>query len=96
MKNWKHPSFIIGVISIILLFVGIGMKANAARSGDIVIIVSVVLGGIHWIWSIFDVSITDELKRQQKMFWLIAVIAAPVLGGMFYYIMHQRRNKIVT
>ena len=96
MKNWTHPSFIIGVISIILLFIGIGMKANAARSGDIIIIISVALGAIHWVWSIFDVSNTDSLKGQQKTFWLIAVIAAPILGGMFYYIMHQRRNKIVT
>jgi hypothetical protein len=96
MKNWTHPSFIIGVVSIILLFIGIGMKANAARSGDIIIIISVGLGAIHWIWTIFDVANTNTLKGQQKKFWLIAVIAAPVLGGMLYYTMHLKRNKIIT
>jgi general stress protein CsbA len=96
MKNWLHPSFIIGVVSIILLFVGIGMKANGARSGDIIIFISVGLGAIHWIWSIIDVSNTSSLKGEKKTFWLIAVIAAPILGGMLYYTMHLRRNKIIT
>ncbi|MFN2456613.1 MAG: PLDc N-terminal domain-containing protein [Chitinophagaceae bacterium] len=96
MKNMKHPAFIIGIVSIILLFVGIGMKANAERSGDIVIIISVVFGAVHWVWSILDVVNRTDMKPFQKRFWLIAVIAAPVLGGMLFYAMHQQKDKLVT
>jgi 4-hydroxybenzoate polyprenyltransferase len=97
MKNLKHPSFILAVISIIGLFVGIGLRANRMnREGDIVIIISIILGAIHWIWSIIDVSTRTDLKPFQKRFWLILVVACPALGGMLFYAMHQTRDKIVT
>ncbi|MBD0276448.1 MAG: PLDc N-terminal domain-containing protein [Bacteroidota bacterium] len=96
MKNFRHPSFIIGVISILILFIGIGAKSYGSRTGDILIIASVVLGAIHWIWSVVDVAKRDDLKPQQRKFWLIIVIIVPVMGGLLFYIMHQRRNRIVT
>ncbi len=96
MKNMKHPSFIIGVISIIIFFIGIGLKKYGDRTGDILIIASVVLGGIHWIWSVADVAKRTDLKPTQRTFWLIVVIVAPVMGGMLFYIMHQRSGRIVT
>lgn len=96
MKNLKHPSFILGVISIIVMFVGIGMKSFGYRGGDYVLIAATALGGIHWIWTIFDVVARKDMKAFQKRFWLIAVIAAPVLGGMLFYAMHQKAGKITT
>jgi hypothetical protein len=96
MKNLKHPAFIIGIVSIIILFVGIGLKANGYRSGDFVIIASIVLGAIHWIWSIIDVAGRSDMKPFQKRFWLIAVIAAPAIGGLLFYAMHQSKDRIVT
>lgn len=96
MKNMKHPAFLIGVVSIIVLIIGIGLKIYAYRFGDYVIYFSVFLGAIHWLWSIIDVSKRTDLKGEQKVFWLIAVVAAPVIGGMLFYTMHQRAGKIVT
>lgn len=96
MKNLKHPSFIIGVISIIVLMVGIGFRANGYQGGDYIIGSSVVLGFIHWVWTIVDVIKRDDMKAFQKRFWLIVVVACPVLGGMFFYTMHQERGKIIT
>lgn len=96
MKNMRHPSFILGIVSVVILFIGIGMKATGYRFGDYVIIASVVLGGIHWIWSIIDVATRTDMKPFQKRFWLIAVIAAPALGGLIFYSMHQKAGKITT
>ncbi len=96
MKNLKHPSFIVGIISILLLFVGIGLKSYGDRSGDIVIIASIVLGAIHWIWSVVDVFKRTDMKPNQRIFWIIGVICAPVMGGLLFYIMHQRSGRIVT
>jgi Phospholipase_D-nuclease N-terminal len=95
MKNLKHPNFILGIISFIILFIGIGMRANAYPSGDYVIGASIVLGAIHYIWAIFDVAKTTSLQPSQRTFWLIIVIIVPALGSIIYYIMHSRRNQVV-
>ena len=98
MKNAKHPNFILAIISITVLLIGIGLKANGYQSGDYILIGGVILGAIHYIWSIIDVigRDRDDLRSFQKRFWLIAVIAVPALGSILFYIMHQQRDKIVT
>lgn len=96
MKNLRHPAFILGMISIVVLFIGIGIKVYGFGSGDYVIIAGVILGGIHWIWSIADVASRKDMKPFQKRFWLIAVIAAPALGALIFYTMHQKAGKIIT
>ena len=96
MRNYqKHPNLFLGIITFILLIFSVGLKANRHNEvGDIVLISTFVLGAIHWIWSIIDVARTDTLDGSQKVVWLIAVIAIP-LGGMLYYILHSKRNTIV-
>jgi hypothetical protein len=96
MKNAKHPAFIIGVVSIILFMIGAVVKSQGYRMGDWIVIASVALGGIHWIWSIIDVATRKDLKPFQKRFWLIAVVAAPAIGGMIFYIMHQKAGRLTT
>ena len=96
MKNAKHPAFLIGVVSIILFIIGAVVKSQGYRMGDWIVIASVVLGGIHWIWSIIDVATRTDMKPFQKRFWLIAVVAAPAIGGMIFYIMHQKSNRLTT
>ena len=98
MKNTRHPNFIFGIISIILVLIGIGFKANGYRFGDYVLIGSTALGAIHWIWAIIDVSgrSEEDLKAFQKRFWLIAVIAVPALGALVFYVLHQTKGKITT
>ena len=96
MNNLKHPNFILAIVSIILLLIGIVLQANAYGVGMYIIGFSILLGAIHWIWSIIDVIKRTDLKPFQKRFWLIAVIAAPAIGGMLFYAMHQRSGRIVT
>lgn len=96
MKNTRHPNFIFGIFTIILVFVGVALKANSFRSGDYVLIASAVLGAIHYIWAIIDVVGRTDLKPFQKRFWLIAVIAVPALGSLVFYILHQKSGKITT
>jgi hypothetical protein len=72
------------------LFIGIGFKANSYRSGDYIIIASVALGAIHWIWSIIDVFRSYDLNPASKTFWTTIVVLIPPLGGMFYYMMRRK------
>jgi len=96
MKNMRHPNFIFGIFTIILVLIGIGLKANSYRSGDYVLIGSAILGGVHYIWAIIDLLGRHDLKPFQKRFWLIAIVASPALGSLIFYIMHQKRDKITT
>ena len=96
MKNLRHPNFILSIVSAITLFIGIGLRANSYQAGDIVIGIGALLAGIHWIWAIVDVINRHDMKAYQKRFWLIIVVAVPVLGAMVFYGLHQERDKIVT
>src|SRR5215216_4418984 len=96
MKNAMHPNFFFGIITSILVLVGIGLKANGYREGDYVLIGSTILGGIHWIWGVIDLTGRDDMKPFQKRFWLILVVAVPALGALLFYMLHQKRDKITT
>jgi len=37
-----------------------------------------------------------DLKPFQKRFWMISVIAVPVLGGLVFHVMHNEAGKITT
>ena len=90
-KNMKHPSFIIGAISFVLFLFGIILRGNGYVAGDKVILSAIILGAVHWIWSIADVITGYDLNPNSKSFWLILVMLVPPLGGMIYYMM-KRKN----
>ena len=94
MKNLTHPNFILGVISIVLLFIGIALQANRYDSGFYVILAGVILGGVHWIWAIIDVFKNHAFGTQTRMFWLILVILVPVAGGLLYYLMGRKQVQM--
>jgi hypothetical protein len=88
MKDSRHPNFILGLVSLFLLFIGVGLKANGYRSGDFVLLAAIVMGGIHWIWSIVDVfkdyRATQETENK-NIIWVILVVLIPPVGGLLYY-----------
>ena len=92
----KHPNFILGILSIFIVIFGVALKSYGYRASDYIIIGAIIMGGIHWIWGIIDVNGTHDMKPEQKKFWRIAVIAAPAIGALLYYAMHQTKNKLTT
>ena len=96
MKNITSPAFITFIIGAILVFIGIGMKSSGTAAGDYVLYGGFALMGLFWILSIIKVVTAADLKPFQKRFWMIAVIAVPVLGGLVFHVMHQRAGKIVS
>ena len=89
-ENMRHPNFVMGVVSFVLLILGVVMKGNGYRGGDYVIIASVVIGFIHWIWSIIDVAKNHHLDERSRPFWVTMVVIIPPLAGMFYYMMKTK------
>ena len=96
MKNLKRPSFIVFLIGAVLVFIGIGLKSSGNVTGDYMLFAGLGLFGVFWLWSIGLVLSAADLKPFQKRFWMIAVIAVPVLGGLVFHVLHNRPGKIVT
>ncbi len=95
MANLRHPNLILAVVAVILGAISIALySARNNQVAGVLMVIAMVLGVIHWIWSIIDVANTTSLQGSLKKFWLIAVIAIPI-GGTFYYLMHSKRNTIV-
>lgn len=98
MKNVKKPSFILGLSSHIIFLAALLLMANNYPYGTWVMYAGLALGAVYWIWTIIEVSSAgeEELKKYQKSFWLILVIAVPMFGAFLYHILHQQRRKITA
>jgi hypothetical protein len=94
MKNLRHPNVILAFISIIIFFVGVGLYANGYNAAYYVVIFGLVLGAIHWIWSIIDVSKTKTLTGSQKNLWFILVLIVPGAGSLLYYFIHSHYKQL--
>ena len=96
MANILQPRFIVGMVALLMHAISIGLRTGRYHDAAYYLMIGGwALMAICWIWSIIEVATTDTLLGSQKKFWLIAVIAIPFVGGMFYSIMHSKRNTIV-
>jgi hypothetical protein len=95
-RNIIHPNFIIGMISYVLLLIGIVLNANSIEAGQTLMIVSVLLGGVHWFRSVFDVQSDPAFKSSdaKQYFWFALIIMIPPLAGMMYYMIHDKRISL--
>lgn len=98
MKNIKKPSFIFGLGSHIVFVIALFLMANDYPYATWVMYGGLAMGAIYWILTIIEVANAgpEELKKYQKSFWLILVVAIPMFGALLYHIMHQRRRKIAA
>lgn len=96
MKNVRRLSLIFGLIVTAIFFIGFFMFASENQDGLYVLYAGLALGAIYWIWSIIEVTSADDLKKYQKTFWLIIVVAVPFFGAFLYNILHQSRNNIAA
>jgi hypothetical protein len=91
-KDMKHPNFVVGLLSYLLFLTGVVLQLFNSVLGLQIILVSIVMGGIHWIGSLIDVCTDPELKRdeQSRYLWLSIVIMIPPIAGMMYYMMNRK------
>lgn len=89
-----HPAFLIGAISFVVFLLGVILRGNGYVGGDKIILSAIILGAIHWIWSVIDVAKGNDLNSSSKSFWLIMVLLIPPLGGMIYYMMKRKNMRM--
>ena len=89
-----HPNLILGLVSFFTLILSVGMRANRMNSvGDVLFGTTLLIGLIHWTWSIIDVLKhyrANQGTEDRTIIWVIFVIIVPPLGGLLYYAF--RRN----
>lgn len=90
-KNMGHPAFILGAVSFVFFLFGVVLRGNDSIWGNKIILVAIILGALHWIWTVVEVLTGHDLNPKSKSFWLILVMLIPPLGGMIYYMM-KRKN----
>jgi hypothetical protein len=95
MKNLSRPAFTLAMVGTTLILIGVAAMPKY-EIGTYIMYAGLLLAGIFWLWAIWDVIAAENLKYFQKVLWLIIVIALPVMGGLIFYLLHQRANKIVT
>ena len=96
MKNVRKPSLIFGLITAAVFFIGFFLMASENENGNYILYAGLGLGAIYWIWSIIEVASAGDLKKYQKTFWLIIVVAVPFFGALLFNILHQTRNRMVA
>lgn len=95
MKYLNRPTSILAMIGTALILLGL-VSMPYIELGTYLLYAGFLIAGIFWLWSIADVLMADDLRMHQKMFWLIVTVPVPVMGGLLFYIMHQKKNRIVT
>jgi hypothetical protein len=51
-----------------------------------------ILGLLFWIWMIYECA-TREPNSTEKLFWLLLVVFAPVLGSLIYFLVRVVRIR---
>lgn len=94
-KNMKHPNFILGLISYILLLVGVVVLAANPVVGRPLIVSAFIAGAIHWaltmVTIVRDKNLDDDRSRH---FWFAITLMVPPIGGMLYYMVDGRRFSL--
>ncbi len=94
--RWIHPNFILGILAPALFFASGVYIPNASELGVALAISSLILIGVHWIWSMRDAWKDPELKNKVvgNYLWLTLIIMIPPLAGMMYYMIHDKRVSL--
>ena len=87
-----HPNFIIGLLSYLMFLIGVTILIYDSDLGMQVILLSIAMGGVHWVGSIINVCTDSELKHDERSWflWLAIVIMVPPVAGMMYYMMDRK------
>lgn len=90
----RFPIFV-ALVGVVVSMVGLALQ-NKYNKGESLTYGGLLFLGVFWIWSIYDVASAHDMRMYQKMFWLIITISVPAMGGLLFYLMHQKPNRIVT
>ncbi len=86
-------TIILGVMSTILVIAG-SILLSGSDTGYIILYIGLLIGIVFSITAVIDVIKSRSLNSGRRTLWLIIVFCVPVLGGLMYYLIHQRKSGL--
>jgi hypothetical protein len=77
-------------VSFILFLVGISIPGRGTPLHIIVVVISILLGFVFYTLSLRQVL---RLKGERRIFWIVAVVCLPMIGNLFYIIIHDALTR---
>ena len=57
--------------------------------------VAAILGTALWVWMFVDCVANEASSGNNKLFWLLIIVFAPMIGALSYFVV-RRPNRIAT
>ncbi len=87
MKNFS--ALILLVIAFILFLIGISIPGINRPIHIIFVMAGMLLGFIFYLRVFREVLTSSKLSRGERILWIVAIVCLPMIGNMFYIIIHN-------
>lgn len=86
--------FWIGLLSLLGLLVGAWKKIVHRPYADLTLTIALLLFGLVWIMTIWDVLHQTFYRRTEKIIWLLLVLLFPAIGSLIYLAMKKEVTPV--
>ncbi|RYE50635.1 MAG: hypothetical protein EOP48_19435 [Sphingobacteriales bacterium] len=95
-KKLVHPNFILGLSIYALFFISAFLITNDIVAGKMLAVLTLVMGGIHWMWGLRDAWTDRDLENKEvgNFFWFVSILLIPPLAGLMYYMVNDKRVSL--
>lgn len=85
----RYSQLLLLAIAFILFLIGITIPGIENPVHVSFVVAGVVIGFIFYLRIFLEVLKTPEMKSDERIFWIVAIVCLPVIGNMLYVIIHN-------
>ena len=87
MKNLSL--LILLIVAFLLFLIGVSIPGTGRPLHIIFVVGGTFLGFIFYVLTFKQVLKTLSLSPGRRIFWIVAIVCLPMIGNLFYVIMHD-------
>src|SRR4030095_15130478 len=91
MKNLSL--LILLVVSFILFLIGISIPGRGTALHIIIVVAAVTMGFVFYVLTFRQVLKSSSLSNERRIFWIVAIVCLPMIGNLFYIIIHDALTR---
>ena len=85
----SYSLLILLAVAFVFLLVGISIPGLDSPLHLIFVVTAIVIGFVFYLRVFWEVITSHELEPGEKMLWTVAIVCLPIIGNMFYVIIHN-------